>query len=420
MSAGTSPQRARAKRVSSDPGLSLFHRLDPEFLADPYPLYRKLQAQAPVHWDPYLHAWVVTKYADVVTVLQRCSARRMPGPTHFSEMGLAELSPIAEVIVRQMIFMDAPAHTRLRALCAAAFTPARAERLRSHIGDVAERLIDAVLPQGRMDVIASLANLLPATVTAEMMGLPSSDADLLKTWSWDFSEMLGNFQHNPGRTAVMLSTVATMTAYYRDRIREQAHHPREGVLHSLLTAEIDGDRLSEDEVIANAIITMVGGQETTTNLIANGLLSLLRNPDQMALLRADPSLIPQAIEEFLRYESPIQHTGRLAVEDMELGGKQIRQGQGVVAVLGAANRDPARFPQPDRLDIARPDNRHLAFGWAAHYCFGAPLARVEGRIAFSCILARMRNLRLESETLVWRDNVTFRGLEALPIAFEPK
>jgi cytochrome P450 len=416
MSAIPNPSAAEGSR---DASLSLYQRLDPKVLANPYPLYRRLQTEDPVHWDPYLHAWVVTRYTDVVTVLQRFSATRMPTPEQLTSVGLSELNPVAQVLVRQMIFMDPPAHTRLRALCAAAFTPARAAALRSHIQEITDSLIDAVLPKGRMDVIAGLADVLPATVTAELMGVPIADRDQLKTWSKDFSEILGNFQHNPERAAHTLKIVEAMTAYYRDRIREQERDPRDGVVNALMTAEIDGDRLSEDEVIANCIITMTGGQETTTNLIGNGLLSLLRNPDELARLQASPSLVTSAVEELLRYESPIQHTGRLAPADMELGGKLIRKRHAVISVIGAANRDPERFPDPDRLDITRTDNRHLAFGWAGHYCFGAPLARVEGQIAFSTILRRLRNLALEPAPLRWRNNMGFRGLESLPVSFDP-
>jgi pimeloyl-[acyl-carrier protein] synthase len=186
----------------------------------------------------------------------------------------------------------------------------------------------------------------------------------------------------------------------------------------LMTAEIDGDRLSEEEVIANAIITMTGGQETTTNLIGNGLLSLLRHPHELERLRSDASLLPSAVEELLRYESPIQFTARLASTDLELNGTMIRKRQAVMSVLGAANRDPERFRDPDVLDITRQDNRHLAFGWAAHYCFGAPLARIETQIAFGTILRRLKNLALEPVPLVWRRNAGFRGLESLPVTFE--
>jgi cytochrome P450 len=401
-----------------DAALSLYQRLDPGVLANPYPLYHRLRREDPVHWDPYLHAWVVTRYKDVTAVLQRFSAERMPTPAQLTSLGLAELNPVAEVLVRQMIFMDPPNHTRLRALAAAAFTPARAEAIRLHIQEITDELIDGVIEKGRMDVIADFADLLPATVTAELMGVPVSDRDQLKTWSKDFSEMLGNFQHNPGRAALMLETVEKMTAYFRERMREQVRHPREGVVHALMSAEIDGDRLSEEEIIANCVITMTGGQETTTNLIGNGLLALLQNPKELARLQADPALLHAAVEELLRYESPIQHTARLAPADAELGGKMIRKRDAVIAVIGAANHDPERFPDPDRLNITRTDNRHLAFGWAGHYCFGAPLARVEGQIAFSTVFRRLRHLRLDPVPLAWRHNMVFRGLERLPIAFE--
>src|SRR5438034_11218288 len=213
------PQTSSA--VSSrEPDLSLYHLLDPAVVVNPYPLYRRLQTEDPVHWDPYLHAWVVSRYADVVVVLQRCSAQRQPGPEQLTTLGLSELNPIAQVLVRQMLFLDAPAHTRVRALAAAAFTPARVEALRAHIQGITDSLVDAVLPAGRMDVIADLADPLPATVTAELMGVPVADRDHLKTWSKDFSEMLGNFQHNPGRAALMLTTVEEMTGYFRARIRE--------------------------------------------------------------------------------------------------------------------------------------------------------------------------------------------------------
>ncbi len=398
--------------------LSLFHLLDDETRANPYPLYHRLREEDPVHWDPYLHAWIVTRYEDVIKVLQRFSAARSPTPEQLTALGLSELNPIAEVMVRQMLFMDPPGHTRLRALAAAAFTPARVKQLRQHIQEITDGFIEHVLPSGRMEVIADLASPLPATVTAELMGVPVADRDQLKEWSLDFSEMLGNFQHNPGRTARMLQIVQDMTTYYRDRIREQRGQPKGGVVHALMTAEVNGDRLTEDEVIANSIITMTGGQETTTNLIGNGLLALLQNPEQLDRLRADPTLLPSAVEELLRFESPIQYTTRLAPEDVELGGKLIRKRQAVIAVLGAANHDPARFDDPDRLDLARKDNRHLAFGWSSHYCFGAPLARVEAQIAFSTILRRLPELTLAPAPLVWRHNMIFRGLEQLPVTFQ--
>jgi len=397
--------------------LSLYHLLDPAVLANPYPLFHRLRQEDPVHWDMYLHAWVVTRYADVLEVLHSFSADRTPTPAQLDQMGLSELNPIAQVMVKQMLFLDAGAHTRLRGLASKAFTSARVETLKSHIADIVSGLLDRVEDKGSMDVIADLADPLPAIVTAELLGVPASDHQKLKTWSANFAEMLGNFQHNPERTPLVLRTVEEMTSYFRDAIAEIKAYPREGLIHSLLTAEVDGDRLSEEEVIANVVVTMVGGQETTTNLIGNGLLTLLRHPDQMKLLCDDLSLIPSAVEEMLRYESPSQHTARLAPSDRELGGKRIQKRQAVIAVMAAANRDPERFPDPDRFDIRRADNRHLAFGYAAHFCFGAPLARAEGQIAFEMMLRRLNNFRLEPQSLVWRNNLGLRGLNSLRVAF---
>jgi len=400
----------------SGPTLSLYHLLDPEVLANPYPLYQRLRTEDPVHWDPFLHAWVVTRYADVVTVFQRFLADRTYTPEQLSALGMSALSPIAEVMVRQMLFMDPPTHTRIRSLAAKAFTPRRVERLRTHIEEIVDDLLDAVERKGEMDVIADLAYPLPAIVTAELLGVPPADRDQLKAWSEDFAEMLGNFQHNPERIARVLKSVEGMLAYFREAVSRDRVEPTEGLIHALRTAEIDGDRFTDDEVVANTIVTMVGGQETTTNLIGNGMLALLRHEDQLERLKADMSLIPSAVEELLRYESPSQHTARLAPDDVELGGKAIRKRQAVIAVMGAANRDPARFPDPDRLDIGRADNRHVAFGWAGHFCFGAPLARIEGQVAFQKLLARFGGVRLSPGAITWRHNLGLRGLTELRVS----
>lgn len=403
--------------VANTQDLSLYHLLEPEVLANPYPLYHRLRSNDPVHWDLFLHAWVVTRYADVVTVFQRFSANRTPNSEQLTELGLSALTPLAQMMVRQMLFLDPPAHGRVRSLASKAFTPRRVEVLREHIQDITDSLLDAIQRTGHMDVIADLGYPLPAIVTAELLGLPTSDWKQLTKWSGDFAQVLGNFQHNPDRVPQVLQSLEEMTAYFHAAVREQRKHPRDGLLSALLTAEQDGDRLSEEEVVANTIITMVGGQETTTNLIGNGILTLLRHPDQLKKLKADLSLMPSAVEELLRYESPSQHTARLAPDEVMLGGKLIHKRQAVIAVMGAANHDPERFPEPDRLDICRQDNRHVAFAWASHFCFGAPLARIEGQIAFSTVLRRMPNLRLDPGPLTWRENLGLRGLTALPISF---
>ncbi len=398
-----------------DMTMSLYHLLDPQVLANPYPLFQRLRSEDPVYWDPFLHAWVVTRYTDVLEVLLSYSADRTPTPGQLDEMGLSSLNPIARVMVKQMLFMDAPAHTRLRSLSSKAFTPARVEQLRGHIRDIARNLLDGLKGKDEIDVIADLAEPLPAIVTAEMLGVPTEDHVQLKEWSADFAEMLGNFQHNPERYPRVIGAVAGMTKYFQDAIRQQREHPREGLINALLTAEIDGDRLTEEEVIANCIVTMVGGQETTTNLIGNGILTLLRNPAELEKLRGDLSLIPSAVEEMLRYESPSQHTARMCPSDRELGGKRIQKRHAVIAVMAAANRDPEKFPDPDRFDITRKDNRHLAFGYAAHFCFGAPLARVEGQVFLEAFLERYPSLALSEQSLEWRSNLGLRGLKALKV-----
>jgi cytochrome P450 len=401
---------------TGSPPLSLYHLLDPEVLANPYPLYRRLRDEDPVHWDPYLHAWVVTRYTDVVDVLQRFKADRTPTPERLAELGMGELTPIAAVMVQQMLFLDPPKHGRVRRLASVAFTPRRIAVLREHIGQIAATLVDDLVGRERFDVMATLANPLPAIVTAEMLGVPTSDHDLLKSWSQDFAEMLGNFQHNPGRAKKTLKSVEEMVAYFHAAVLREDTHPTDGLINALATAVVDGDRLSEEEVVANVIVTMVGGQETTTNLIGNGLLTLLGQPDQLERLRADPTLVASAVEELLRYESPSQHTARLAPAGAVLGGTKIAEGAAVIAVMGAANRDPERFDDPDRLDIGRVDNRHLAFGWAAHFCFGAPLARMEGQIVFEALLARFPELNLDpDQSIQWRPNLGLRGLTELHV-----
>lgn len=418
MATSPTPNRSsQAPSAAAIPGttLSLYRLLEPEVLANPYPLFAQLRTEDPVHWDPYLHSWVVTRYADVVTVLREFSASRTPTPEQLSAMGLSRLNPLARVMVKQMLFLDPPSHSRIRGLAACAFTPQRVSALKTRIQQLTDSLLDEVESRGRMDVIADLGEPLPAIITSELLGVSAEHARTLKAWSANFAEMLGNFQHNPERIPHMLETIENLTSFFRKAVDEQKKNPRPGLIHSLIKAEVEGDRLTDDEIIANCIITMVGGLETTTNLIGNGILTLLRHPDAMQRLRDDPSIIGPAVEELLRYESPSQHTARLASDDVELGDKKIRKRQAVIAVMAAGNRDPQRFPDPDRLDLTREDNRHLAFGWAAHFCFGAPLARIEGQIAIGTLLRRFRNIALAPGPITWRTNLGLRGLTALPL-----
>ena len=398
--------------------LSLYRLLDPEVLANPYPLYERLRREQPVLWDPYLHTWVVTRYDDVVRVLRDFTSERTPTPERLAELGLAHLSPIAEALVKLMLFMDGSQHGRIRGIFSQAFTPVRMEGLRNHIQEIADRLLDKVLPNGEMDMLDDFAAPLPSIVTAEFLGVPVTDHRKLKIWSEDFAQLLGNFQHNPEGSARARKTLDEMVAYFQDAIRAQREHPTDGLVHSVINAEFNGEKFTETELIPNLIATMVGGQETTMNLICNGVLTLLRNPEVMEDLGQHPEVIPSAVEELLRYESPSQHTARLAPDNVELGGKHIQKRQAVMAVMGAANRDPQRFPDPDRLDIRRQDNKHVAFGFGAHFCFGAPLARLEAQVAFATLLRRLHDLKLKPGPVQWRNNLGLRGLTALPLTFD--
>ncbi len=404
---------------SKERNLSLLRMLEPDVLAAPHVHYHALRQHEPVHWDPYMHAWVVSSYAEAVTVLMRYSADRTPALSHLDRLGLSFMKPFSEVMLQQMMFMDGRNHARLRSICAAAFTPRRVEELRSEISAVANSLLDKVVRLGRMDVIADFANPLPAIVTAKLLGVPVEDHEQLNRWVLDIAEVLGNFQHHPDRVAEIVKSLRDLQRYVADQMQKQRGQETGGLIHALMQAEVEGQQLSDDEVVANTIITLIGGHETTMNLIASGFLSLLQNPASMEQLRTHPEIIASAVEELLRYESPVQHTARIAPADTELGGRFIRKGARVVAVLAAANRDPLRFPDPDRLDLTRVDNRHLAFGWAAHFCFGAPLARMEGQIAFTELLQRIRNPVLTRQPLEWRDNAGLRGLTSLNIEFTP-
>jgi hypothetical protein len=399
------------------PALSLSRLLDPAILRDPYPLYRQLRDEAPVHWDPYLKVWLVSRHRDVLEVLQRFSARRAPTVEKLEAIGLGRLSPIAELLTQQMLFLDPPAHSRMRALGAAAFTPRRVEALAGYIHDVADDLLDQVEGHGQLEVMTEFAHRLPATVLVRALGTPIEDYPRLKAWSEQFADLLGAIQHNPVVAARLVDELHDMTEYFRTALRQQRSEVTTGLIGAIANAEVDGDRLSEDEAVANLILTMVGGYETTSHLIGSGLLTLLRNPEQHALLRAEPELMPLTVEELLRYESPIQHTARLAPEPTELAGTAIAEGQPVLALIGAANRDPDQFAEPDRLNLCRRDNRHLAFGWSNHFCFGASLARAEGAIALSALIRRLPAARLATDDIVWRDNPAFRGPAALHVVF---
>lgn len=401
------------------PGIDIPGLFGPDMRADPYPVYHRLRSTDPVHWDSRLQVWVLTRYRDVLAGLHdaRFSADRV---THMR--GLAseeELRPFFDFIGNRMVFTDPPKHARLRALLNKAFTPHAVEAMRPRVQQLVDEVIDRALRQGGMDVIGDLAFPLPATVISLLLGVPPADIGRLKSWSDEFVVF---FSTAPaGITAEQYSRAGqaaeAMTQYFRAAVERVKQHPEGTLLGAMELAEQAGDRLNEVELFANANLLMVAGHETTTNLIGNGVLALLQNPDQLQRLRDDPSLMPHAIEEFLRYGNPVQFTNRVAREDLDIGGKRIAKGQMLLPVLAAANRDPEQFPDPDRLDITRSPNHHVALGQGIHFCLGAPLARLEAQIAFSTLLRRLPGLKLAGGPVEYRENFNFHGLKSLPVTF---
>ncbi|HUI27675.1 MAG TPA: cytochrome P450 [Candidatus Kryptonia bacterium] len=388
-----------------------FNPLSPEFRADPYPHYRRLRAEDPVHFVEVPGLWLLTRYADVVAALrdERLSAERFQ--LTFPEL---QASALISSLSRMMLLRDPPNHTRLRLLVSKAFTPRVVERLRSRVELIVDELIDAVAPAGRMELMRDIAGPLPVIVIAELLGLPLHDREQLKRWSdalvtvADGSLALAGF-------ASAEQSAAEFKEYLAGVLAQRRADPRADLISALLAARERDDRLDDDELFATCVLLLIAGHETTTNLIGNGVLTLLRHPDQLAQLRDDPSLIRTAIEELLRFESPVQLTSRVAAVDCDMGGQSVRKGQEVCLVLAAANRDPARFVDPDRLDIARDDNEHVAFGHGLHFCLGAALARLEGQIAIQTIVGRLPHLRLATDSIAWREGLMLRGLQQLPL-----
>jgi cytochrome P450 len=392
--------------------------LDPDFLADPYPVYHRLRTEDPVHHHPF-GFYVLTRYDDVAAFLR---------DPRFGKSGYQALiesrfgaGPDGPWLALSMLFRDPPDHTRLRALASKAFTPRGVETLRGHIQGIVDRLLERVADAPRMDVIEDLAYPLPVTVISELLGVPVGDGDTVKGWSRDVARALDAIALPVGPDVIERGRRATdeMAGYFRDLIAERRRRPGTDLLSGLVEAEEAGDRLTEQELLATCVLLYVAGHETTVNLIGNGLLALLRHPEERRRLQADPGLLSGAIEELLRYDGPVQRTGRMAAYDTEIGGVPIPAGSLVLGLLGAANRDPSRFTEPDRLDLGRAEPRHLAFGSGIHYCLGAALARLEAQVAIATVLRRFPALTLAVECPIWRPSSTLRGLEALPVVLRP-
>ena len=393
-----------------------FNPMDPAFVEDPYPTYHVLRSQDPVHHSP-LGFWVLTRYADVIAMLRDPRLIKEPIAAFVAaRFGMA----IPPGLGLSMLDRDPPDHTRLRGLVSKAFTPKALESLRPRIQQIVDGLLDKVESRGEMDLVEEFAYPLPVIVICEMLGVPVKDHERFKHWGLDIARGLDAIMLPPDSEVGKRSMTGrkALAEYFRELIAERRAAPRGDMLSALIAAEEAGDKLDEDELLATCILLLVAGHETTVNLIGNGTLALLRHPEQLRRLRDEPALIGSAIEELLRYDGPVQRTARIPSEDVVIGGHTIPRGEMVMPFLGAANRDPAQFPDPDRLDITRVDNRHLSFGWGPHFCFGAPLARIEGQIVFETVLDRMKKLELDSAPLVWRTNLGLRGLTALPVRFQ--
>jgi cytochrome P450 len=386
-----------------------------EMHEDPYPVYRRLRETDPVHWNDALQAWVLTRYDDVAWALKSLSSDRVSLARERS--GDAGLDLLWDALAALMIQRDEPDHTRLRALVQKAFYRSSVEQWKGSIERRSRSLLAPALERGEMDFIWDFAVPLPVLVISELVGVPEEDRKQVKNWCDDFSIVALNFYANisSDQLARGLESVKAFRTYLEGQVEKVRRAPRQDLLSSLVLAEHEGHRLTIDELLANAILLLNAGNETTSNLLGNGLFALLQHPEQLSRLRAAPASIPDAVEECLRFDSPVQFQGRVALADAECAGVPIRQGQLVLPVLGAANRDPAHFPDPDRFDISRQPNFHLAFGHGHHHCVGAELARVEAQIVFKILFTELRTLELMPVDVRHRENFNMRCYQNLPI-----
>jgi hypothetical protein len=398
----------------------LFNPLSPDFIRDPYPHYERLRATDPVHVNAH-GAFVLSRHADASLVMRdkrfgkdyvERQIRRY-GPKVMEE-------PVFRSMSHWMLQQDPPDHTRLRGLVVKAFTARRVEDMRPRIQEVVDQTIDAVIAAGHMDLIEDFAFRLPVTIICDMLGIPEEHREVFYKSSRDGGRLLDPVPLTPEE--IKQGNAGNMMAqmYFQQLFELRRKTPGDDLITQLLQAEEDGSKLSNEELTANIILLFGAGHETTVNLIGNGLLALHRNPDQLALLKSNPSLITNAIEEFLRYDSSVQMTGRVTLEDIEdLGGRKIPKGESVLCLLGSANRDPAVYPdRPDRLDITRPNVRPLSFGGGIHFCLGAQLARIEAEVAISTLLRRLPELKLDdAENPRWRPTFVLRGLKELPASW---
>lgn len=387
---------------------------------DPYPTFHRMRAEDPVHWDGY--SYQLTRHADVLFAFTdpRFSSERIGLPAELEGVAQDELMaavPVYDISQAMMLFRDPPAHTRLRGLVAQAFSAKRIESMRPRIQELVDALLEDAAHSPTFDLVQALANPLPGQVIAEMLGVPPADQPKFKHWANQYAAFLGSAEGQAESLRAGVESALAMGEYIRHAVAQRRAAPRDDLLTALVHAEEEGDRLSELELIATVFLLLFAGNETTTNLIGNGILTLLRQPAAFAQLHAQPDLIRTAVEELLRYESPVQLTNRRTLEDVVIGETTVPAGANVQTWLGAANRDPEQFPNPDTLDLTRRPNRHLALAHGLHFCLGAPLARVEGQIAINAVVQRFPRLRLaiNDDAIEWQPNDVFRSLKALPV-----
>jgi pimeloyl-[acyl-carrier protein] synthase len=394
-----------------------FNLVSADFVANPHPIYKRLREEEPVHHSRLVRGWIFTRYEDVVTLLRdpRMSAdlKHMRNYAQIRKAQLRSGASVDNIDSPSMLMSDAPRHTRLRGLVSKAFTPRAIRTLEGRMVEIVDGLLDDAAGRSEFEVNDALAAPLPITVIAEMLGVPAEDRDRFRHWSNEAVRGLGSTTMDDLRASIQAGK--DLTAYLEPIAEERRREPREDLLSALLAAEEEGDRLSMTEVFQTVILLLVAGNETTTKLIGNGLLALLRCPDQLALLREDPDLIDQAVEELLRFEGPVHMNGRIASEAFEYAGVEIKKGRQVLFGLAGANRDPAYFDRPEELDITRKENPHLSLGHGVHFCLGASLARLEAKTTIGALIRRYPKIELATDTPKWGPNVALRGLAELPI-----
>ena len=387
-----------------------FDLTDPAFLDDPYPIYRRLREADPVHHHT-LGFWVLTRHDHVFAALR--DGRFGKGAVGSAAVG----EPGSAAVEFSMVTSDPPDHTRLRALVSQAFTPGVVDALRPHIQHIADELLGRLDVREVTDLIERFAYPLPLIVICEMLGVPVEDHERISAWSRDFTHVFDQRMLPPDSDPKRSGAAAyqALISYFRALIAERRAFPGRDLLSALIAAKEEGDRLSEDELLGTCIVLLVAGHETTANLIGNGTLALLSNSVELRRLRGSPELIASAVEELLRYDAPVQRVLRIPSTDVKIDGRTITAGETVMLFLGAANRDPEQFPEPDRLDITRADGRGMGFGGGIHFCLGASLGRLEAQIAIGTLVQRFPNIALATAKPHYRRNLTFRGLNALPV-----